>query len=564
MTLALAGVIITGKPAKAVGPVTISYPLPGSVIQATECQPFSLNVVATSPTSPPDCLKVLGVGGLVPAGLTVTATGISGTPQKGTATTTPITLTIGVGEFNSTCTNYSGVFSQVTFKLTVAPCALSFTSSYLPQAKEGAAYYATLGATGGRPPYTWTATGLPPGLTLSPGGVLSGTPVVGSAGNYSFAITVADTCCSTTGYQGLGTLTVAYGTYDILVSIDNGLSAGTTQVSIDNAPVSEMPGGSSQKFEGRLGTSHVVTCSSPVVNPQNADIRFAAENVSHMVSETNPSAYFTFYPEYRIALNTNPAGIVSLGESAWYAKDKTFTISAPPVVNPAGQNNTRYEFKEWLLPNGTTSGSEDLSFIVSGPGSCTAKYSTLYALTLTSKYGNETSWHEAGSDVNWSVASPKQKMSGIMGAFGGTETALNPEGTANMTGPQEIPINYESHVFLPIALMFLLAVVVLGGGGWAVYRFALKPSRAAALPPAAAARRLPEEVIEVQGVVVDDETKIVPGRASAKSLAAPPMKRLPAGRKGAQPKISGRKPPAKKTSPSSKTRQTKRKTTRRG
>jgi hypothetical protein len=50
----------------------------------------------------------------------------------------------------------------------------------LPDGTNAVAYSVTLSATGGQSPYTWSLTansaGLPPGLTLSPGGVISGTP----------------------------------------------------------------------------------------------------------------------------------------------------------------------------------------------------------------------------------------------------------------------------------------------------------------------------------------------------------------------------------------------------
>lgn len=47
-----------------------------------------------------------------------------------------------------------------------------------------------LGATGGTPPYTWSATGLPPGLTCNSAGLISGTPI--QAGNFNIAITGKD------------------------------------------------------------------------------------------------------------------------------------------------------------------------------------------------------------------------------------------------------------------------------------------------------------------------------------------------------------------------------------
>jgi hypothetical protein len=75
--------------------------------------------------------------------------------------------------------------------LTVTPGPLSITTTALPAATAGAAYTATLTATGGTPPYTWSiASGtLPAGLTLTPGtGVISGTP--STAGTSSFTVMV--------------------------------------------------------------------------------------------------------------------------------------------------------------------------------------------------------------------------------------------------------------------------------------------------------------------------------------------------------------------------------------
>jgi hypothetical protein len=82
-----------------------------------------------------------------------------------------------------------------TFTLTVTPAPLVITNtSPLPAAQVGIAYSQQMTATGGVAPYTWTATGLPSGLTINPStGLISGTPGPTSNGTFSsVVVTVTD------------------------------------------------------------------------------------------------------------------------------------------------------------------------------------------------------------------------------------------------------------------------------------------------------------------------------------------------------------------------------------
>jgi hypothetical protein len=54
---------------------------------------------------------------------------------------------------------------------------LAITTTSLPAGTDGSAYSQTLAASGGAPPFTWSAPALPSGLSLAPStGAISGTP----------------------------------------------------------------------------------------------------------------------------------------------------------------------------------------------------------------------------------------------------------------------------------------------------------------------------------------------------------------------------------------------------
>jgi hypothetical protein len=79
---------------------------------------------------------------------------------------------------------------------------LSITTATLPQAYVSDPYSATFIASGGVPPYSWSAaagagqTGLPAGMTFSTSGVLAGTVSTSTCSQpscvYSFTVSVTD------------------------------------------------------------------------------------------------------------------------------------------------------------------------------------------------------------------------------------------------------------------------------------------------------------------------------------------------------------------------------------
>jgi hypothetical protein len=117
----------------------------------------------------------------LPAGLSLSGTTLSGTPTS--AGTFPFQVQVGDG---------SGTVASASLSLTVTGAALTITGSgKLGEIALGTTVAANPAATGGKPPYTWTAQNLPAGVSLNAtSGALGGTP--SQPGNYSFTLQVSD------------------------------------------------------------------------------------------------------------------------------------------------------------------------------------------------------------------------------------------------------------------------------------------------------------------------------------------------------------------------------------
>ena len=160
--------------------VATGSPLPSGTVGSA----YSKTLAATGGTTP---YSWSVVSGSLPSGLSLSASGvISGTPSA--ATTASFTVRV---------TGANNLYSDKDFNLTVAanPTApIVTTSSPLATGTVNVAYSQTLAATGGTTPYTWSiASGsLPSGLTLSAGGVISGTPSTAMTASFTVRVTGAN------------------------------------------------------------------------------------------------------------------------------------------------------------------------------------------------------------------------------------------------------------------------------------------------------------------------------------------------------------------------------------
>ncbi len=154
--------------------------------------------------------------GSLPAGLSLSSAGVvSGTPTAGG--TFPVTVTVTDSQSGTGTQSYSLIISAPT--VAVAP-------GTLPAATLHAAYSQTVSGSGGTTPYIFSVTSgaLPPGVSLSSGGVLSGHPTTN--GTYNFDITATDSSTGSGPYAGVQSYSVTVSAPTITLSPSGSLPAG--------------------------------------------------------------------------------------------------------------------------------------------------------------------------------------------------------------------------------------------------------------------------------------------------------------------------------------------------
>lgn len=236
------------------------------------------------------------VGGQLPAGLTLNATtgGIGGTPVQAGS----FSFAAQVQDSHSDAASHA-----VGVSIGAGNSPLQLTTTYLPVGSINGNYNASLTATGGAPPYSWSkmAGQLPPGVTLSAAtGTIAGTP--SQAGTFSFTAQVTDSkAANASGGLSLNVSTAAAPTIT-MVSPNTGATAGGTSVSIS---------GSSFQPGATVNFGSAPAVSVRITNSTQIQVLTPAESAGSV----NVSV-------------TNPDGQVATGAS-------TFIFSAPTGSGPS-------------------------------------------------------------------------------------------------------------------------------------------------------------------------------------------------------------------------------------
>ncbi|CAD1797665.1 autotransporter domain-containing protein [Xanthomonas euroxanthea] len=315
-----------------------------------------------------------------------TAQGVAITVNGDTAVEASETFSIGLsGASNASIARATGTGTIVNDDVVVI-----VGPATLPAATAGSAYSQNLSASGGTAPYTFavTAGALPPGLTLSAAGVLSGTPT--ATGSFNFTATATDSGGSPTSGNRAYTLTVAGATVTLpatnlpagtagqayssaLTPATGGIAPYTYAVTAGALPAGITLNGSSGALTGTPGTagsfsfnvtatdstsgtpsqatqSYSLTIAAPpiVVAPSTLPAATRGTAYSQTLSASGGAAPYT----YTLASGTLPAGLTLASNG---------TLSGTATVEGS------FNFTVTATDAGSFTGDQAYSLTVAGP-----------------------------------------------------------------------------------------------------------------------------------------------------------------------------------------------------
>ena len=386
-------VTIAGAPAPPPPPPSGTFSIsPASLPDATAGSAYSQTISATGPNGP---YTVRVSQGALPAGLSLSTSGaLTGTP------TTTGSYAFTVSAFDTLAT-YAG-FHDYTLNVTAAaappppppPSTFSISPATLPAATAGSAYSQTISATGPNPPYTVRVSqgSLPPGLSLSSSGSLSGTPT--TSGSYAFTVSGFDPSGTYAGFRD----------YTLTVGTSGGGTGGTTTFSDDfegtlnpNWVASGDPSqfGFTSGYTGQgYGLTDFASSTGPNGSSQSSAIWFSSNASLARASQGNDSWYSLrlYFPSTYQATTGQWNWLVE-----WHDDNTTMNACGSNAVSVALGVYTDYPVVSNAYGN-----NPRLAFRLAG-GSCSAMQQQ--SIELPSNSLQRGHWYDLRFHIIWSTSS---------------------------------------------------------------------------------------------------------------------------------------------------------------
>ena len=363
----------------------------------------------------------------LPAGLSITPTSgfIYGTPTATGTVSVTVSLNDDLGDTTATR----------TYSLTVNAAPSILTAS-LPTGEKTAAYTTTLTGSGGTTPYSWSATGIPAGLSLSTAGVISGIPT--GTGTSTVALTLTDAAGATATANLSLTIYVVTGppTQLVFVTAPQVIegSSGTIILQEQDGLGNPVDATAALNVSLSSGSTHVTFSPSASVT-----IAAGTSTATFTTSDTTDTA-----PETVTASATGMQSATQSEAIHSAAADSTVTVgSQSGSLSPAGTATFSVQVKNTGgnghgysltnvggLPGGATWASSASCAIIGGGDSSTF---TLTVTTTTATPANAAAYAMTVTATRWSDANDCNVSGGIYEeAEGAGSLTVNPATAAQL------------------------------------------------------------------------------------------------------------------------------------
>ena len=373
-------------------------------------------------------------GGTAATGFTVnSATQITATAPAGSAGTVDVRVTTTGG---TSATGAAGQFTYVA--ITVTPATLAGTP------KVGVSFSETLTASGGATPYTFAMAGgstLPTGLSLSPAGVISGTPT--AAGAFSFTVQATDS--SSISGQRTYSGSVAAATV-VLTPAASTLPAARLNTAYAGQTFTASGGTAPYTYasSGTLPTGMTLNASTGVLGGTPTAAGSFTFNITATDSSTGTGAPFTSgSTSYTLVVNSTNADLSALALSSgtlapgFGAGTLAYTATVPNTSSTVTVTATAADAGATILVNGAAAstpvalnvGSNTVSIEVTAQDGTTKK---TYVVTVT----REARQSASGSGVDLGIANSSPTCTLTAASF------TSPSAVAGSLGPLPAAFTY--------------------------------------------------------------------------------------------------------------------------